>query len=123
MVVVQCTYTPTLVHKLHGTLNQHSSLNHYISLNQHSFGFGTLHLCTSFGAMPYTPTLVHKWHGTLNQHSSLNYTISLNQHSFGFGAMHQLWCNTTMHQLWCTNVMVLFILTLLFGYPDIHFLV
>ena len=93
-VVVQCTYAPTLVHKWHkwyGTLNQHSSLNHYISLNQQSFSFGAVHLCTILGQCPYVPTLVHKWHSTLNQHSSLNHYISsqtINQHSFGSGAMH-----------------------------------
>ena len=48
-------------------------------------------------------TLVHKWHGTLNQHSS-----------FDFGAMHQLWYTGSLGDN---------ILTLLLGYPDIHFLV
>ena len=126
--VVQCPYAPTLVHKSHGTLNQHSALNHYISLNQHSFGFHAMHLCTIFCAMPLCTNFGAQitWYFKSAQcFKSLDFFKSA-QFCFWCNApMHKLWCNTPMHQLWnwCTNVMVIYILTLLFDYPDIHFLV
>ena len=123
MVVVQCTYAPTLVqcpyvptlvhkgHKWHGTFFKSAQFfNHYISLNQHNLGFGVMHLCTIFGAMPVCTNFGAQmaWYFKSAQFfKSLHFFKSAQFWLWCNAPMHQVWCNAPVHQLWCTNGMVL----------------